>query len=198
MLLLADEKCRGEQWDILAEKFARDPPAGYQAEHPWRYIISVSSYGPVGPLAEWWYFNFVAPLTYKVGSPLRMVTNFEGSSGTVLEERQGSAPAQTRGAGGQNKRKAPGSGGSAPAFGGSSSWDKSMQTCNAWNQGGCQAKCSGGRQHLCSNCGGQHRRIECPQITGAAKTSNGGGGSSTKKNKKKKSGKGSGKGKPSA
>ena len=203
MLLLADEKCRGEQWDIMAEKCARDPPAGYSAEHPWRYIIPASAYGPTGPMADWWYYNLVAPLTYQVASPLRMAASFEGSAGTVLEERMGGMPASLRGAGQQgNKRKD--KGGSGPSSALASSSSSSMRVCNAWNWGGCKEPCSGGRRHLCSNCGGSHRRSECPylQDQGGSKGAKGKGSedkpSGGKKKRNKKAGKGAGKGKPAA
>ena len=206
MLLLADEKCRGEQWDILAEKFARSPPPGYSAEQPWRYIIPASAYGVTGPMAEWWYFNVVAPLTYKISTPLRWVAESEGSGGTTLERHRGGQAAALRPMGNQaQKRKAfTGKGGGQPSSSASSSTAQ-WQACNAWNKGGCSDPCSGGRRHVCVNCGGAHRATECGQAKGTKQDfANGknGGGKKKKKSggssKNKKAGKGAGKGKPSA
>lgn len=55
VILVADERDRSEQWDILAEKFYASPPPEFRPSAPWDCIIKESAYGLIGALAEWWY-----------------------------------------------------------------------------------------------------------------------------------------------
>ena len=217
IIMVAEERCRQERWDILAETFSRKATEGFDRQRPWNYVIGASAYSPTsGPLAEWWYYQVVAPLTYKVGSPVASVNTFEGTTGSVTETIDvavggraigGMKPTrafeQSAGGGGWNKspgkpKKSGGGKGASQGGAAASSNIQSNEFCMNWNNGGCSKPCPGGRKHLCSTCGGPHRRTECPVgrpkgngkgPTGGDNNSKGksGGGSQNKKKKQNKS-----------
>ena len=189
IIMLADERCRAERWEILAEKYARTPPTNYQPQKPWDAIIADAAYALHGPMSEWWYFSVVAPLTYKVNVPMAQVNMYEGTTGTIMETTTAASIGRPLGAsaGGSGsafgpnpkKQKVGGSGGPSK-----SSQSQSSEVCLKWNNGGCAQTCLTGRRHVCSICGEAHRKTECPKGKGAAAKGNGkgspsGGDSST-------------------
>ena len=192
MLMVIDEKCRGEQWDILAEQCARKNPEGYSPTKPWQYIINESAYSPTGgALAEWWYYSFVAPVTYKIAAPLKSSAEFEGSAGTTVD------PVPLGGKGAGRGRGSGGASGKARPIASSAASSGSSRICMAWNRGGCKDDCSGGNRHVCSICGGAHRATECGSGKGSkGKGAGRGGGRSDGASARKKARKAAGK--PSA
>ena len=181
IIMLADERCRAERWEILAEKYARDPPAHYKASRPWDSIIADAAYSLHGPMSEWWYFSVVAPLTYKVNAPMAQVNLFEGTVGTIMETTTSAVTgkplnsAQSNFGHGGPKAKKQKTGGSG---GPSSSRTQSNEVCMNWNNGGCSDPCLAGRRHVCSICGANHKKTDCHQVKSAAANKGGGKGPS--------------------
>ena len=50
-----------------------------------------------------------------------------------------------------------------------------QEICINWNSGGCADPCSHGRRHVCSECGGGHRRAACPALGKGGGSSKGSG-----------------------
>ena len=171
VIQVSDDKCRSEQWDVLAEKFARKAPDGYNDQAPWNSVIAASAYSPSGgPLAEWWYYQVVAPLTYHVSKPSHAMNMFEGTTGTVTEFKgpvaSGSKAASSfgPGGGGRNKRKASGGGSSGfgpPAGKKPVPAHQAQEICEKFNSDKCQEPCPHGRRHVCKICKGPHPASQC-------------------------------------
>ena len=194
----AEDKCRAEQWEVLAEKFSRNAPADFDDRAPWNSIIAASSYSPSGgPLADWWYYQVVAPLTYHTGQPSHAMNVFEGTTGTVTEfvgagaaSSGGGGKGAARRANVDRKRNRGQQANVGPPAGVRPAPSNAKETCENWNNGRCSEPCPHGRLHVCRQCGGPHRAPDCNRKKPAA----------TFENKKKKAKKGDGKGssKPAA
>lgn len=129
----------------MREKFHSEPPAGYDPAAPWNSTIRESAYSLTNGMAEWWYFEVVAPLTYHGPDPQAAVASFEGLAMSTLEETA------TRSNDRSAKRKAP------PQIQrrrhhyrtGADPIDVSHEICRADNAHKCEELCPTSRRHIC-------------------------------------------------
>jgi len=128
---------RSERWSRIREDAEVGRPAGFNPNMPWDFVISASAFGRDGPGMSWWQTNFVLPATLGVALP-----TLDGMPG---------ASASSSG-GGRAPRAPPAK---QPSTG---------IVCSNWNrrQGECQGRgpCPAGRDHVCSECGGNHRACD--------------------------------------
>lgn len=78
VIIAADERLRREQWDIMADKVRAEPPTRYDPATPWNASMQESAYSLSNSLAEWWYFEVVAPLPWHSRNPQAAVASLEG------------------------------------------------------------------------------------------------------------------------
>ena len=152
----ADRLCRLERWDRMADSSTEDPPAGYNPKAPWGKIIFDSMYSPksTGPLAEWWHFRVVHPLSHDAGNASEAVDAYEhmrlpGSTARTLGARPKAKAAQ---------RHNPGSSGSTQ---GTFCWGFQSGTC-------INSPCR--FAHRCSLRGCNHPSKDCRGGTKGGKT----------------------------
>ena len=194
-ILLADIEMRSKQWWRILANLRKHPAPENKAdkERQWNTVLRMSCYGKAmdSERLHWWNLHVIFPLQSLPAAASNVVAELDG----VPAEASTFQPAgykRTGGgtAGAAQKKKKPRNPApmARPGSMAQASFKKS-EACYAWNDGGCKDVCPQGRAHVCTKCGGVHRRVQCSKGGGKGNDGNGNNGTDGRaKNKRKKAG----------
>ena len=180
-LATADDLMRGEEWKIIFnDRIAKD--AEIVNSKPWSVIVADTSFRVgEGVRTHWWWERVTAPLSRGLENAGAMIAEMEGNE-TGLGAGA-SVVGQPEAGGGKRRADF-----MTPRPKAKAKSNGYTNYCREWNNGGCRKPCPHRAVHSCSNCGGNHRARDCPQVQGKGSSNSGGG-------KGKPNGKGKGKNK---
>ena len=200
-ILLADIEMRSKVWWRILAGLRKCPAPANKADEKrqWNTVLRISCYGKAmdAERMHWWNLHVIYALQNQPAAAANVVAELDGVPAEAFTFQPGGAK---RGGGGgaggaPKKKRVKAQAAAAPRSGGAYSAPKSHEACYAWNDGGCKDPCPQGRTHVCSKCGGPHRRINCSGGKAGGKGGNTNGNIAADngaKNKRRRAGKGAG------
>ena len=199
-ILLADIEMRSKQWWRILANLRKNPAPSNKLdkERQWNTVLRMSCYGSAmdPERMHWWNLHVIFPLQSQPASAATVVAELDGVPAEAstfqpgAPKRGGGSSSLTRSAKKkQRKLASPMAMASNSAAG---NGQRSREACYAWNDGNCRDPCPQGRAHVCSKCGGQHKRSNCDKVAGKGGKGGGNNAEGGGKNKRKKVGKGAG------
>ena len=196
-ILLADIEMRSKQWWRILANLRRSPAPENKLDkdRQWNTVLRMSCYGKAmdAERLHWWNLHVIFPLQNQPAAASNVVAELDGVPAEAAVFQPAGAKRATNPGEGSSSRKKRAKGAATPmarpAPQQANHSKGKGEVCYAWNDGGCKEVCPQGRSHICSNCGGVHRRVNCPKGSGKGSNMNGGGvGDGGAKNKRKKAG----------
>ena len=199
-ILLADIEMRSKQWWRILANLRKYPAPDNKLdkERQWNTVLRMSCYGKsMDPeRMHWWNLHVIFPLQNQPAAAATVVADLDGVPAEASTFQPAGAKRGGGGGSGSTSSKKKQRGQAAPMAKASSmtsgGGQRLHEACYAWNDGGCREPCPQGRAHVCSKCGGNHRRVNCDKLAGKGGKGGGNNAEGGAKNKRKKAGKAAG------